>query len=100
MIDFQQKYADQGLTILGVAMDDEGKSVVAPYVQSTKFDVDGHSMTMNYPIMLGNDDIAGKFGGLIGFPTTIVISRDGKVQKRYIGLADQADLDKEIKGLL
>jgi thiol-disulfide isomerase/thioredoxin len=100
MIDFQQKYADKGLTILGVAMDDEGKSVVAPYVQTTKFDVDGHSTTMNYPIMLGNDDIAGKFGGLIGFPTTIVISRDGKIQKRYIGLADQADLDKEIKELL
>ena len=100
MIGFQQKYADKGFTILGVAMDDEGKSVVAPYVQSTKFDVDGHSMTMNYPIMLGNDDIASKFGGLLGFPTTIVISRDGKVQKRYIGLADQGDLEKEIQGLL
>lgn len=100
MIGFQQKYADKGLTILGVAMDDEGKSVVAPYVQSTKFDVDGESKTMNYPIMLGNDDIASKFGGLLGFPTTIVISRDGKVQKRYIGLADQGDLEKEIKGLL
>jgi thiol-disulfide isomerase/thioredoxin len=100
MIGFQKKYAEKGFTILGVAMDDEGKSVVAPYVQTTKFDVDGQSMTMNYPIMLGNDDIAEKFGGLLGFPTTIVISRDGKVQKRYIGLADAGDLDKEIKELL
>ena len=25
MIDFQQKYADKGFTLLGVAMDDEGK---------------------------------------------------------------------------
>jgi hypothetical protein len=81
-------------------MDDEGKSVVAPYVQSTQFDVGGHSMTMNYPIVLGNDDIAAKFGGLLGFPTTIVISRDGKVQKRFIGLADEAELDKQIKALL
>jgi thiol-disulfide isomerase/thioredoxin len=100
MIGFQQKYADKGFTILGVAMDDEGKSVVAPYVQSTQFDVNGHSMTMNYPIVLGNDDIARKFGGLLGFPTTIVISRDGKIQKRFIGLADEAELDKEIKALL
>jgi thiol-disulfide isomerase/thioredoxin len=100
MIGFQQKYADKGFTVVGIAMDDEGKSVVAPYVQTTKFDVDGQSLTMNYPIVLGNDDIASKFGGLIGFPTTIVISRDGKVQKRYIGLADEADLEKEIKGLL
>jgi glutathione peroxidase-family protein len=100
MIGFHQKYADKGLTILGVAMDDEGKSVVAPYVQTTQFDVDGHSMTMYYPIVLGNDDIAAKFGGLLGFPTTIVISRDGKIQKRFIGLADEADLDKQIKALL
>ena len=57
-------------------------------------------MTMNYPIVLGNDDIAAKFGGLLGFPTTIVISRDGKIQKRFIGLADEADLDKQIKALL
>jgi thiol-disulfide isomerase/thioredoxin len=100
MIGFQQKYADKGLTILGVAMDDEGKSVVAPYVQRTQFDVNGHSMTMNYPIVIGNDDIAAKFGGLLGFPTTIVISRDGKVQKRFIGLADEDELEKQIKSLL
>jgi thiol-disulfide isomerase/thioredoxin len=100
MIGFQQKYADKGFTILGVAMDEEGKSVVAPYVQSTQFDVNGHSMTMNYPIVLGNDDIAAKFGGLIGFPTTVVISRDGKVQKRFIGLADEDELEKQIKALL
>jgi thiol-disulfide isomerase/thioredoxin len=100
MIGFQQKYADKGLTILGVAMDDEGKSVVAPYVQRTQFDVNGHSMTMNYPIVIGNDDIAAKFGGLLGFPTTIVISRDGKVQKRFIGLADEDELEKQIKALL
>src|ERR1700683_3339936 len=100
MIGFQQKYADKGFTILGVAMDEEGKSVVQPYVQKTQFDVDGHSATMNYPIVLGNDELAEKFGGLIGFPTTIVISRDGKIQKRYIGLADEGDLEKEIKGLL
>jgi len=100
MIGFQQKYADKGFTILGVAMDEEGKSVVQPYVQKTQFDVDGHSATMNYPIVLGNDELAEKFGGLIGFPTTIVISRDGKIQKRYIGLADEGDLEREIKGLL
>ncbi len=100
MIEFQQKYADKGFTLLGVAMDDEGKSVVDPFVQKTEFDVDGKKLTMNYPIVLGNDDLAGKFGGLLGLPTSIVISRDGKVVKRYIGLASRDDLDAEIKSLL
>jgi cytochrome c biogenesis protein CcmG/thiol:disulfide interchange protein DsbE len=100
MIGFQQKYADKGFTLLGVAMDEDGKSAVEPFVQKSQFDVDGKKMTMNYPIVLGNDDLAAKFGGLLGLPTSIVISRDGKVVKRYIGLASQDDLDKEIKSLL
>lgn len=100
MIDFQQKYESRGFTMLGVAMDDEGKSVVGPFVVSTLFDVDGKQMTMNYPIMLGNDDVASKFGGLIGLPMTVVISRDGKIVKRFIGLASQEALEQQIQSLL
>ncbi len=100
MIELQQKNADKGLTILGAAMDDEGKSVVEPYVQKTEFDVDGQKMKMNYPIVLGTDDIASKFGGLIGLPTTVVITRDGKIAKRFIGLANRDQLEKQVRALL
>ena len=100
MIGFQQKYADKGFTMLGVAMDDEGKSVVEPFVQKTQFDVDGRKETMNYPIVLGNDDLAAKFGGLIGLPTTVVITRDGKIHRRFIGMVSHDELEKEIKALL
>jgi cytochrome c biogenesis protein CcmG/thiol:disulfide interchange protein DsbE len=100
MIGFQQKYADKGFTMLGVAMDEDGKASVDPFIQSTKFDVGGQQLAMNYPIVLGNDDIADKFGGMLGLPTTLVISREGKIVKRYIGLANEADLDKQIKDLL
>jgi thiol-disulfide isomerase/thioredoxin len=100
MINFQKKYADKGFTLLGVAMDEEGKSVVEPYVQKTQFDVAGHPMTMNYPIVLGDDDLAAKFGGLLGLPTSYVITREGTIAKRYIGLASEGDLDKLIQSLL
>jgi thiol-disulfide isomerase/thioredoxin len=100
MIGYQEKYASRGFTVLGVAMDDEGKSVVEPFVQKQQFDVDGKKMSMNYPIVLGNDDIADKFGGLIGFPTTWLISRDAKVVKRVIGIVNESEMDKEIQSLL
>src|ERR1700724_1674254 len=58
MIDFQHKYGRRGFTMLGVAMDDDGKKVVDPFIQKTQFDVDGRSMPMDYPIVLGNDEIA------------------------------------------
>lgn len=100
MIGFQQKYADRGFTLLGVAMDDEGKSVVGPFVEKTQFDVDGKKMPMNYPIVLGNDDLSSKFGGLIGLPTTVVVGRDGKIHKRFLGLVSHDELEKVIKELL
>src|SRR4029077_18480817 len=99
-IEFQQKYESRGFTVLGVAMDDEGKSVVEPFVAKKQFDVDGHSLTMNYPIVLGNDDLAAKFGGLIGLPTSLVISRDGRLVKRFIGLVNHDTIVKEIEGQL
>src|SRR5256885_60625 len=37
----QQKYAAQGFTVLGIAMDEEGASVVYPSVQKERVDVDG-----------------------------------------------------------
>ncbi|HKV28749.1 MAG TPA: TlpA disulfide reductase family protein [Candidatus Acidoferrales bacterium] len=97
MIGFQQKYASQGFTILGVAMDDSGKKVVDPFVQKTQFDVDGKKLNMSYPIMIGNDDIAEKFGGLIGLPTSVLISRDGKIVKRFIGLVNHDELQSAIE---
>lgn len=100
MIELQQKNADKGFTILGAAMDDEGKSVVGPFVEKTQFDVDGTKMAMNYPVVIGNDDLSSKFGGLIGLPTTMVIGRDGKIHKRFLGLVSHDELEKEIKALL
>jgi cytochrome c biogenesis protein CcmG/thiol:disulfide interchange protein DsbE len=100
MIGFQEKYADKGFTLLGVSMDDEGKSVVGPFVEKTQFDVDGKKMAMNYPIVIGNDDLSSKFGGLIGLPTTVVVGRDGKIHKRFLGLVSHDELEKEIKELL
>jgi cytochrome c biogenesis protein CcmG/thiol:disulfide interchange protein DsbE len=100
LIRLQQTYANKGFTLVGVAMDEDGKSAVDPFVHSTHFDVAGQQMTMNYPIVLGTDDIADKFGGMLGLPTSIVISRDGKIAKRYIGLVNEADLEKQIKDLL
>ena len=100
LIEFQKKYSPSGFTVLGVAMDDEGKSAVVPFVEKKQFNVDGSSMMMNYPIALGDDDLASKFGGIVGLPTSWLITRDGKVVKQIMGLANHQDLNNEIQTLL
>ncbi len=100
LMDFQEKYGSKGFTILGVAMDEEGKSAVVPFVQKERFKLGTTSQPMNYPILIGNDDAAEKFGGLVGLPTTILISRDGRQVKRVDGLLSYREMDKAIRSLL
>jgi len=100
LIEFQRKYAGSGFTVLGIGMDDEGARVVQPWVQTTTFDVNGQPTLMDYPILIGNDDIADKFGGLWAYPTSFLLTRDGRIAKKYIGMINKDDLDKEIQTLL
>jgi thiol-disulfide isomerase/thioredoxin len=89
LIELQDKYSARRFTVLGVAMDEEGKNVVAPFVQNERFKVGEKRRTMNYPVLIGNDATTQKFGGLIGFPTSILISRDGRIVRRFDGLLSQ-----------
>jgi thiol-disulfide isomerase/thioredoxin len=100
LIDMQQKYGPKGFVILGLAMDEEGKSVVAPWVDKQRFDVNGQKVQMNYPILLANDDAANKFGGLIGYPTSVLITRDGKQLKRVTGPISASEFSKAIESQL
>ena len=90
-IQFEQRYKDRGFAVLGVAMDDEGWSVVRPYINDHK---------MNYRILLGNDDVAQQYGGVDSLPTTFVLDREGKIVGRHVGLVSKSEYEDEIKETL
>lgn len=100
MIEFQQKYGPRGFTILGVSMDEDGKKAIDPFLDKERFDVDGQKEAMNYPILLGSDTIADKFGGILGLPTSMLFNRDGKKVRTIVGLVNHDDLSKTIQSLL
>jgi thiol-disulfide isomerase/thioredoxin len=100
LIEFNHKYGPKGLVILGIAMDDEGKKAVQPWVASKSFDVNGQQAKMDYPILLGNDKIADKFGGILGLPTSMLYSRDGRKIKTIVGLINYEDLSKALENQL
>src|SRR5580692_2627831 len=100
LIELQQEYGPKGFTVLGIAMDDEGRPAVAPFVQKEKFDTDAGKSTMNYPIVIGNDAAGDKFGGLLGYPTSVLLSRDGKQVKHITGLITRDDIVKSIQAQL
>ncbi len=47
--------------------------------------------TMDYPVLLGNDKIADKFGGILGLPTSMLYSRDGQKIKTIVGIISNRD---------
>jgi cytochrome c-type biogenesis protein len=100
LIEMQQKYSSRGFVILGVDVDDEGNKEVSAFLAKERFDVNGQKLPMNYPVLRGNDAVADKFGGLLGYPTSFLISRDGKIVKKVQGLISYDEIAKAIESQL
>jgi peroxiredoxin len=87
-ITLQDKYAKQGVTFVGISVDQGGPEVVSSFVKKSK---------INYPIVLGNMDVAEQYGVTQGIPTTFVINRQGTIVANHLGKADPDELEGEIK---
>jgi hypothetical protein len=55
---------------------------------------------MNYQVVIGNEDAADKFGGVIGLPTSILVSRDGKQIRRITGVMSYDEMAKAVESQL
>ncbi len=100
LIAMQQKYGPQGFTVLGLAMDDEEEAVASPFVAKERFTVSGKQLPMNYPILIGTSDVADKFGGLLGFPTSVLVSKDGKIITHTTGIIREEEISKLVESEL
>lgn len=100
LIRFQQKFADKGFTVVALAIDDQGDETVASFVGSRKFSVDGTSASINYPVLMGSDEIARKLGFEGGLPAGVLVNREGKEVKIIRGVVSEAALSKAIQRLV
>src|SRR5271156_3906590 len=90
-VKLQDKYAKQGLVIVGISVDEGGAEVVSSFAKANK---------INYPIALGNQDVAEQYGATDGIPTTFVIDRKGNIISKHLGFTDSDTFEKEIKSVL
>ncbi len=88
-IALQSQYKSRGLQIVGVALDEPGK--VKGFA-----DYNG----MNYPVLLGNDDVSAEYGGISGIPTTFIIDRKGNIVQKFEGFTPKQLFESEILKLL
>lgn len=90
-IELQKQYADKGLVIVGVSLDQSGVSAVKPFMEK---------MGINYPIVLGDETVTRAFGGIEGIPTTFIIDRTGNIVHKHVGYAHKEEFEADIKPLL
>jgi thiol-disulfide isomerase/thioredoxin len=57
---------------------------------------------MRYKALVGNDEVVAGFGGLVGFPTTFVLTPDWKIHAKYLGVTrnKKENIQKDIEALL
>lgn len=75
-IKLYSNYKDKGFQMLGISLDQGGLNDVIPFMK--KYGI-------NYPIMLGNDEVVAAYGGIRGIPTTFVIDKKGNVRAAFEG---------------
>jgi peroxiredoxin len=92
LVVLHEKYHPRGLIVLGVSVDDPVSRLV-PFVAAYR---------LTYPVLVGagRRDLLEAFGAVAGYPTSFLISRDGKVCARYAGAVEIAGLERQIQRLL
>ena len=93
LIALRTQYAPQGFEILGVSEDDAD----TPRVKLAKF---GQEEGLNYPLLVGDDAISRKYGGVEFLPTSYFVGRDGKIVAETAGLVSKDEVEASIKKAL
>lgn len=100
LMKLQQALAPSGFEVLGVSVDEEGESVVGPWVRKMRFALDGTPSLLNFPVLVGSPAVADTYGDITSFPTSFVITPDGTIAKRVDGMVDEVEMMRLVRGLL
>jgi peroxiredoxin len=84
MVRTYNRFKNQGLELIAVAMNYDAPMYVANYAQTRR---------LPFKVAFDDGSAAKQFGNVQLTPTTFVISRDGYILKRYVGEPQFAQLD-------
>ena len=90
-VELQDKYRDE-LVVVGFSVDDTAEKA-REFAKQYK---------INYPILLGEgrEDVQDAYGPIWGIPASFIISKDGTVCRKHLGIAPKAVFEKEVVALM
>jgi thiol-disulfide isomerase/thioredoxin len=87
-----EEFSGKGVQIVGITVESPYKDI-KPKAQE---------LGIKYTVLVGNDNVQDGFGGMIGYPTTFIVTKDWKIYKKYMGALTDKDvrIRKDIEALL
>ena len=79
--------ATSKVKVIGIALDEEGRPAVEPFVTQHK---------INYTVLLGDQNIFQRFNGM-GIPYTLVLDQSQRIVKIYRGPTTKESLENDLK---
>lgn len=90
----QGRYEAQGLSLVGVSLDELGDDLVAPFAAG---------MQIPYPVVLASPEIKrgqSLFGPIDAIPTLLIFDRQGRLAKVFVGLVPPELVERVLRELL
>ncbi len=90
LVSLTRELGPKGLAVVGVSMDEGDRRKVRDFVE--RFQV-------NYPVVF--PEAMSQLGsGMVGLPTTILVDRNGRVAKTYVGAVRRGDFEADVNAVL
>ena len=90
-VELQKEFGPKGFQVIGVAVDQNPLLVLPRFIQIYH---------INYPVLCATDKVLRDYGNIYAIPVTFLISRDGIILKKYVGMVTESTLIPEIKKAL
>jgi peroxiredoxin len=91
MMKVYDKYKAKGFEIVGISVDNGGWDDVRPWLEKHP---------VNYPIVVGDGNLAQAYGGIRNIPTTFLVDRKGNIVLKHVGGLTEEEFEKMVKKAL
>ena len=86
-----QRHRDAGLIVLGLSVDRTSPASVTQWLRERD---------ITYPVAMVGRDVETAFGGVQGYPTSVLLDRTGTVRYKVLGPLAMASLEPAVRRLL
>ncbi len=90
LVDLHEKYEDRGFSVVGISLDDDPASVVPSFVKQYR---------MPYPVLIPTEQF-GFANEIESLPTSVLIDREGRIARTYLGAVTAGMLSGDVESLL